>query len=98
MSTYATILVLQDLFSYTDLFLHYWDKSYLLMVFHPFSMLQIEFISILLRSFSCIFIKGIGYYDFPVVSLSDLSIREMLVSSNVIGKVPSCSVLEEYKK
>ena len=68
------------------------------MVFHPFSMLQIEFISILLRSFSCIFVKGIGYYDFPVVSLSDLSIREMLVSSNVLGKVPSCSVLEEYKK
>ena len=85
-------------FLFTDLFLHSWDKSYLLMVFHPFSMLQIEFISMLLRSFSCIFTKGIGYDNFPVVSLSDLSIREMLVSSNVLGKVPSCSVLEEYKK
>ena len=85
-------------FLFTDLFLHSWDISYLLMVFHPFSVLQIEFISILLRRFSCIFIESIGYYNFPVVSLSDLSIREMLVSSNVLGKVPSCSVLEEYKK
>ena len=68
------------------------------MVFHPFSMLQIEFISILLSCFSCIFVKDIGYYDFPLVSLSDHSVREMLVSSNVLGKVPSCSVLEEYKK
>ena len=68
------------------------------MVFHSFSVLQIEFSSIVLRFFSCIFVKDIGYYDFPVVSLFDLSIREMLVSSNVLEKVPSCSVLEEYKK
>ena len=44
-------------------------------------MLQIEFVSILLRSFSSIFIKDIGYYNFPMMSLSGLGIRE-IVSSN----------------
>lgn len=68
------------------------------MVFHPFSMLQIEFVSTLLGSVSCILIKSIEYYNFPVVCLSDLSIRQMLVSSNVLGKVLFWSILEEYEK
>lgn len=68
------------------------------MVFHPFSMLQIEFVSTLLGSVSCILIKSIEYYNFPVVCLSDLNIRQMLVSSNVLGKVLFWSILEEYEK
>ena len=52
-------------------------------------MLLIEFLSILSRSFSSIFIKGIGYYTFPVVSLSGLGVREMPVSSNEEEVSPS---------
>ena len=43
---------------------------------------MLQIVSLEVEKYSSIFIKGIGYYEFPVVSLSGLGIREMLVSSN----------------
>ena len=82
-----------DWYLYVKATLHFWDKSYLTMVYNPFIHCWVQFASIFLNIFAFISIKNIGVqFSFLMMSLPSFVIRVMLVSEWV-GK---CSLLLNF--
>ena len=80
---FGSVYVVNDIYrlAYVEPVLHFWDESYLIMVDKLLMCCCNWLASILLKTFTSMFIMDIGLkFSFLVVSLPGFGIRMMLVS------------------